>query len=81
VASVLFFSYCCFVDLSLYKKVKVKAAPASIGCKLEIFFLFTVFLVVIEIMVVGGGCGFQKSTRPINVIDASRYVTKIQHAY
>ncbi|MEO8515581.1 MAG: sulfatase-like hydrolase/transferase [Flavobacterium sp.] len=69
-----------FLWIYLYKKVKVK--PTSVHCSKMKYFSFSILgFVVIGTIVVGGIRGdFKKSTRPINVIDASRYVTKTQHA-
>lgn len=71
---VIFFSW-----IYLYKKVKVKPQEVVNGPKY--FGLSLLSFVVFGVLIVGGIRGdFQKSTRPINNIDASRYVTKPQHA-
>ena len=75
---VLFFA-CSLLWIYLYKKVKVE--PKKITNKKNYFILSILFLAIASTFIVGGIRGdFQKSTRPINNIDASRYVTKQQHA-
>lgn len=69
-----------FVWIYLYKKVKVAHSPVKIGVLKYLSFSILGFL-IIATMIIGGIRGdFKKSTRPINVIDASRYVTKTPHA-
>ncbi|RYD88849.1 MAG: LTA synthase family protein, partial [Sphingobacteriales bacterium] len=69
-----------FLWVYLYKKVTVKESVPHRN-KLKYFLFSAVGFVIIGLMVVGGIRGdFKKSTRPINVIDANRYVTKVQHA-
>ncbi len=64
----------------LYKKVKVKHEPLIIS-KLKYFSISNVMMLLIAILMVGGIRGdFKFSTRPINLVDANRYITKIQHA-
>jgi len=75
---VLFF-VCAFLWIYLYKKVKVKEVAHE--NKLKYFLSSLLGLVVIAVMAVGGIRGdFKKSTRPINIVDANRYVTKPEHA-
>ena len=63
----------------LYKKVKVKEVITA--DKIKYFLFSAVGFVVVGLMIVGGIRGdFKKSTRPINVIDAARHVTSVQHA-
>jgi len=64
----------------LYKRVKVKPEDKPVK-KMRYFTFSAVAFVVIGLMIVGGIRGdFKKSTRPINVIDANRHVTQVQHA-
>jgi len=68
-----------FVVLSLlwvylYGKQKVKSDKPKLS--LKYFFASTVSLLLIVALCIGGIRGdFRKSTRPINVVDASRFVT------
>ena len=68
-----------FVGLSLlwvylYGKQKVKSDKPKLT--LKYFFTSTVSLLLIVALCIGGIRGdFRKSTRPINVVDASRFVT------
>ena len=64
----------------LYKKVEVSAKPYAKGLIAYIFTSVVSFLIVATFMVGGIRGDFKKSTRPINLVDASRHVTKIQHA-
>jgi phosphoglycerol transferase MdoB-like AlkP superfamily enzyme len=70
-----------FVWVYLYKKIKIK--PSSYK-KHIIFYISTSIaslLIMITLMVMGiRGGDLKKSTRPINLVDANRYVKKIQHA-
>ncbi|WP_395047418.1 LTA synthase family protein [Flavobacterium sp.] len=69
-----------FFWIYLYKKVKVAQTQITIG-KIKYFAYSIIGLLVIATMTIGGIRGdFKKSTRPINMIDANRYVTKPQHA-
>jgi len=64
----------------LYKKVRVIHEPVN-HSKFKYFPFSIVGLLVIATLTIGGIRGdFKKSTRPINLIDANRYVTKAQHA-
>lgn len=64
----------------LYKKVKV-APQERPGQKVKYFLFSTLGFMFIGLMIVGGIRGdFKYSTRPINIIDANRHVTKVQHA-
>lgn len=76
--------YLLFILLSilwiyLYKKVKLgNQFPSN---KIKYYLSSVIGFVLIIILVVGGIRGdFKKSTRPINMIDASRFVEKQQHA-
>ncbi|MGB1394047.1 MAG: LTA synthase family protein [Flavobacteriaceae bacterium] len=66
--------------ISLYKKVKVHTKPYAKG--LFAYFLSSVvcFLTMATLMVGGIRGDFKYSTRPINLVDANRHVSKIQHA-
>jgi len=69
-----------FLWIWLYKRVKV-ADTGKPGNMLKYFILSCASFIVTGLMVVGGIRGdFKKSTRPINIIDANRYVTKPEHA-
>ncbi|EMY3584852.1 LTA synthase family protein [Flavobacterium psychrophilum] len=64
----------------LYKKVKIKQLPISIS-KIKYFTYSLIGLLIITTLAIGGiRSDFKKSTRPINMIDANRYVEKPQHA-
>lgn len=73
------FVICAFTWIYLYKKVKVQEqVPSS---KIKYFTFSTIAFIITGILVVGGIRGdFKKSTRPINMIDANRYVKQPQHA-
>jgi phosphoglycerol transferase MdoB-like AlkP superfamily enzyme len=69
-----------FLWIWLYKRVKV-ADTGKPGNMLKYFILSCASFIVTGLMVVGGIRGdFKKSTRPINIIDANRYVSKPEHA-
>ena len=65
----------------LFKKIKVESKPYK---KHTVFYVLTSvfsFLIMAALMVGGiRGGDFKKSTRPINLVDANRYVTNILHA-
>ncbi|CAM3691821.1 phosphoglycerol transferase [Flavobacterium saliperosum S13] len=64
----------------LYKKVRVIHEPVT-HSKLKYFPFSIVGLLAIATLTIGGIRGdFKKSTRPLNLIDANRYVEKPQHA-
>ncbi|MDP2088423.1 MAG: sulfatase-like hydrolase/transferase [Flavobacteriaceae bacterium] len=64
----------------LYKKIKIIHKPLVIS-KLKYFSISNIILFFIAILMVGGIRGdFRFSTRPINLVDANRYITKLQHA-
>lgn len=68
-----------FFWIYLYKRVKIQ--ETTINNKVKYFGFSTLGLLLVATMVIGGIRGdFQKSTRPINNIDASRYAEKPQHA-
>ncbi len=69
-----------FLWIYLYKKVKVKEEQSPANA-VKYFSFSIVGVLLIATLCVGGIRGdFKKSTRPINLIDANRYVTKVQHA-
>lgn len=63
----------------LYKKVRIKQTVPLEKSKYFIFSILSFLLVVL--LVIGGirGGDFKKSTRPINILDASRHVKNIVH--
>jgi len=64
----------------LYRKVRVQLAhPPK---KLHYFGFSTVGFLLVTILIIGGvrGGDFKKSTRPINLLDASRHVKNIVHS-
>lgn len=64
----------------LYKKVKVIHKPIEIS-KIKYFLISNAVFLLIATLMIGGIRGdFKFSTRPINLVDANRYITKIQHA-
>ena len=69
-----------FLWIYLYKKVKVKHAIQPIR-KFRYLFSSLIGIAIFGILVIGGirGGDFKKSTRPINMLDASRHVKKIEH--
>ena len=69
---VLFFALS-FLWIYLYKRVKIRYEKPV---KLSGYFLTSIFgILIIATLAIGGIRGdFQKSTRPINLLDASRYV-------
>lgn len=78
--------YLLFILLSLfwiylYKRVKLKPSSRRLSTKTYYLSSFIGFL-VIGILVVGGirGGDFKKSTRPINLVDASKHVKKMEQA-
>lgn len=76
---VLFFGIA-FLWIYLYKKVKVKTVIPN---KRVHYFGFSIIgFLVVAAMIIGGirGGDFSKSTRPINLVDASKHVKKVAHA-
>lgn len=77
----LLFFFLSFVWIVLYKKVRIKQKDYSLkpGIYLSSSFLG---IGLIGMLVVGGirGGDFKKSTRPINMVDASRHVKRMEHA-
>jgi phosphoglycerol transferase MdoB-like AlkP superfamily enzyme len=69
-----------FLWIYLYKKMKIKNREKPINQIKYFSFSFIGFLVIATFIVGGIRGDFKKSTRPINIIDANRYVTKPEHA-
>ena len=69
-----------FLWIYLYKKIKVQ--QAIITSKIAYFLFSIVAFLVISVLIIGGirGGDFDKSTRPINLLDASRHVKNIAHS-
>ncbi len=66
-----------FLWIYLYKKIKIKPFQTKL---LPYFGFSIIFLLIISSLVVGGIRGdFQKTTRPLNMVDAYKYVKKTQH--
>ena len=70
-----------FAWIYLYKKIRFNSTPYK---KPMVFYISTSIaslLIMLTLMVAGiRGGDLKKSTRPINLVDANRYVKKIQHA-
>lgn len=64
----------------LYKKVSVKRS--SVAKKVHYFGFSIVGFLIISLLIIGGirGGDFKKSTRPINLLDASKHVKNIVHS-
>lgn len=76
----LLFFLMAFLWVFLYKKVKVKHNLTE-HSKWKYVFSSIIGVLLIATITVGGIRGdFKKSTRPINLVDANRHVTKTQHA-
>lgn len=69
-----------YLWILLYKKVKISTEPYSKGVTSYVITSIVVFFLTATLMVGGIRGDFKKSTRPINLVDANRYVSKIQHA-
>ncbi len=75
----LLFFLTAFLWIYLYKKVKVASQPTQPNVRYFVTSLLS--LLVISTVCVGGIRGdFKKSTRPINILDASRYVDNASQA-
>ena len=70
-----------FLWVYLYKKVRVKHAVQPLRT-IPYLLSSVIGFAVIGILMIGGirGGDFKKTTRPINMLDASRYVKKIEHS-
>jgi phosphoglycerol transferase MdoB-like AlkP superfamily enzyme len=75
----LWFFVLAFAWIYLYKKVKVHHIKEIPNAKYFGFSIVT-FLVVVTLCIGGIRGDFKKSTRPINILDASRYVTNISQS-
>lgn len=76
----LLFFVVAFLWVFLYKKVKVKHNLTE-HSKIKYIVSSIVGVLIIATISVGGIRGdFKKSTRPINLVDANRHVSKTQHA-
>ncbi len=64
----------------LYNIVKTTTKPYAKGVISYILSSVVCFLVMAALMIGGIRGDFKKSTRPINLVDANRHTTKIQHA-
>lgn len=76
----LLFLLCSALWIYLYKKISVAyKLPTK---KAPYFSLSIVVFFVAVLLIIGGirGGDFKKSTRPINILDASRFVTNIVHS-
>lgn len=70
-----------WVWIFLYKKIKIETKKYQHNLLYYISTSVVSFLIVATLMVGGiRGGDFKKSTRPINLVDANRYVTNIHHA-
>jgi phosphoglycerol transferase MdoB-like AlkP superfamily enzyme len=76
----LLFILCSYLWIFLYKKIKL--SNSSYTKSKVSYFLSSIFMfLVISTLMIGGIRGdFKKSTRPINLVDASRHVKKMEHA-
>jgi phosphoglycerol transferase MdoB-like AlkP superfamily enzyme len=75
----LLFFLCSFCWIWLYKKINIQAG--IITKKIPYFAFSLLMFLVITTLSIGGIRGdFKKSTRPINLIDASRYVKNVSQA-
>lgn len=68
-----------YIWIMLYKRTKVKAVTEHKNTK---YFAFSIanFLLIVTLCIGGIRGDFKKSTRPINILDASRYVTNSSQA-
>lgn len=76
----LLFFFCAGLWIYLYGKIKLKTEKPVRNFRY--FGFSTLGFLIIAVLVVGGirGGDFKKSTRPINLLDASRHVKNIAHA-
>ena len=75
----LLFFICAYVWVKLYKKVNT--TKVSYVGKLKYFGSSVVAFIIVGILTIGGIRGdFKHSTRPINLVDASRHVSSPEHA-
>lgn len=76
----LLFLICSWFWVFLYKKVKVKEIKYKKGYFFYGLSSIVTFLIMATIMIGGIRGDFKKSTRPINLVDANRHISKMQHA-
>ena len=70
-----------FFWIYLYNKIKLKPKPYKKHIAFYVSTSIASLLLMVTFMVAGiRGGDLKKSTRPINLVDANRYVKKIQHA-
>lgn len=75
----LLFFVCAFVWIYIYKNIKQQ--QEAISSKIKYFIVSVLMFFIIAILSIGGIRGdFKKSTRPINLIDASRYVSDVSQS-
>ena len=73
-----FLLFFAFSALWIYLFKKVKVRPEAPQVNLKYFVFSTVFFLGVVTLAIGGIRGdFKKSTRPINLLDANRYVTHV----
>ncbi len=76
----LLFFVCAWLWIYLYKKIKLVDLNI-IKSKFYYYFLSFIAFLFFTTMIIGGIRGdFKKSTRPINLVDANRHVTKMAQA-
>lgn len=68
-----------FLWIKLYNKVSIQRVSYEINKKYYAY-SFIVFLIAIVFSIAGIRGDFDKSTRPINIVDANNYVDNISHA-
>lgn len=69
-----------YLWIYLYKKVRIEHKEIQYS-KIKYFSFSKIGVVLILVLMVGGIRGdFKKSTRPLNMIDANRNVSKVEHA-
>lgn len=66
--------------IGLYNRVKVVPKKFTSGKGWYVLTSTVSFLVMATVMIFGIRGGYGKSSRPINMVDANRHVTKMQHA-
>lgn len=75
----LLYIVCCFLWIYAYQKIKISLV--KITSKIKYFTVSIIMFLVISTLAIGGIRGdFQKSTRPINLIDASRFVSHVSQS-
>ena len=74
------FVLCSILWIYLYKKLRVSRVPYAKGYFFYGLSSVISFLIMATLMIGGIRGDFRKSTRPINLIDANRHITKMQQA-